>query len=140
MAESGAAGMLAEDKMGFGDANQRWSHDLVAEGVGQHAVLVDAGLVGKGVVAHDSLVWRGPEGDDLPQYLAGGIKYLKIEAVGDAVAVAANVEDGGDLFEGCVAGALPDAVDGAFDLTCAVLNRGEGVGDGEAQVRWEERR
>ncbi len=39
-----------------------------------------------------------------------------------------------DFFEGGIAGAFADAVDGAFDLAGAALNAGEGVGDGEAEV------
>src|SRR5690606_14931909 len=39
-----------------------------------------------------------------------------------------------DLLDGGVAGAFPDAVDGAFDLTGAAFDGGQGVGDGQAQV------
>ena len=119
MAQRGAAGVLAEDEMRFGDADQRRRHDLVAERVGQHAVLVNAGLVRKGVVADDGLVGRGLEGDDLAEHLAGGIKVFELDAGGDAVAVAAHVERGGNFFESGVAGALADAVDGALHLARA---------------------
>ncbi len=43
-------------------------------------------------------------------------------------------EDGGEFFERGVAGALADAVDGAFDLADAGFDGGDGVGDGEAEV------
>ncbi len=46
----------------------------------------------------------------------------------------ADGEDGGELFEGGVAGALADAVDGALDLADSGLDGGEGVGYGEAEV------
>ena len=39
-----------------------------------------------------------------------------------------------DLFERGVAGALADAVDGAFDLAGAGLHGGERVGDGQTQI------
>ncbi len=42
MAQGRAAGVLAEYEMSFGDADQPWRHDFVAERVGQHAVLVNA--------------------------------------------------------------------------------------------------
>ena len=48
--------------------------------------------------------------------------------------VAADGEDGGELFEGGVAGAFADAVDGALDLADAGFDGGDGVGDGEAEV------
>src|SRR5580698_11031325 len=120
--------------MCFGYAYQRRRHDFVAEWVGQHAVLVNAGLVREGVVADDGLVGRGLEGDDLAENLARWIKVGELDVGGDAVAVAADVEGGGDLFEGRVAGALADAVDGALDLACAILHSGQRVGDGQAEV------
>jgi len=88
-------------------------------------VLVNAGLVGKGVVADDGFVGRGLEGDDLAEDLAGGIEIFKLDAGRDSVAVAADVEGGGDLFESRVACALTDAVDGALYLACAVFDGGE---------------
>ncbi len=39
-----------------------------------------------------------------------------------------------DFFEGAVAGAFAQAVDGAFDLAGAFLEGGQAVGDGQAQV------
>jgi hypothetical protein len=39
-----------------------------------------------------------------------------------------------DLFERGVAGPLADAVDRAFDLARAVFDRGQAVGDRQAQV------
>jgi hypothetical protein len=39
-----------------------------------------------------------------------------------------------DFFQGGVAGAFADAVDGAFDLAGAVLDRGQRIGHGQAQV------
>ena len=66
--------------------------------------------------------------------LAGGIELVHLDVVGVGELVAADHEGGGDLFEGGVAGALADAVDGALDLARAALNAGEGVGDGHAEV------
>ena len=70
---------------------------------------------------------------------SASIWLVAIELVHDDVVrvgqlVAAHGEDGGDLFEGGVAGALADAVDGALDLADAGFDGGEGVGDGEAEV------
>ena len=70
MAEGGAAGVLAQDEMCMGDSDQRGSHDLVAERVGEHAVLMNSRLVSKSIGAHHCLVRRGLEGDDLAQYLS----------------------------------------------------------------------
>ena len=61
MPEGSAAGVFAEDEMGLGYANEGGGHDLVAEGVGQHAVLVDAGLVGKALSPTMALLGEGLE-------------------------------------------------------------------------------
>ena len=54
--------------------------------------------------------------------------------VRDAIAVAAHIECGGNFFESRVAGALADAVDGAFHLARTGVDGGQRVGDGEAEV------
>src|ERR1035441_658801 len=66
--------------------------------------------------------------------LAGGVKIFELDVGGDAEAVAADIEGGGDLFEGSIAGAFADAVDGALDLARAVGDGGQRVGNGQAQV------
>ena len=48
--------MFAHDDVGFGQAHVLGAHDLKGFGVFQHAVLVDAAFVGKGVLADDGLV------------------------------------------------------------------------------------
>ena len=68
--------MLAEDEIGVGYAYGRGRHDLVGEGVGHHAVLVDAGLVGEGVGADDGFVGRRAEADALGEQLAGGVELF----------------------------------------------------------------
>ena len=50
------AGMLAHDQVGAHQADVFRAHDLIGAGVLQHAVLVNAGLMLKGVHADDRLV------------------------------------------------------------------------------------
>ena len=97
-------------------------------------MLVDAGLVRKGVGADDGLVGRAAEADALGKQLAGGVEAIHADVVGVGEFVAADHEGGGDLFESGVAGAFADAVDGALDLTRAGLDTGDGVGDGHAEI------
>ena len=117
-----------------GDAYGGGRHDLVGEGVGHDAVLVDAGLVGEGVGSDDGLVGRAAEADELAEHLAGGVELGHDDVGGVGVAVAAGGDGGGDLFEGGVAGAFADAVDGALDLAGSAFDAGERVGDGHAEV------
>src|SRR5215211_2293143 len=56
VAEPGSARVLAKDETGPFPTNIRWVHDLVCRALFQHSVLVDAGLMGKRVGAHDGLV------------------------------------------------------------------------------------
>ena len=72
--EGAAAGVLAEDDVGGAGADAFGGHDLVGERVGEHAVLVDAGLVGEGVGADDGLVGGAAEADALGEDLAGGVE------------------------------------------------------------------
>ena len=48
--------------------------------------------------------------------------------------IAARLDRHDGFFEAGVAGALADAVDGAFDLPRAIGDAGEAVGDGETEV------
>ena len=59
--EEAAAAVFAKDEVGGGDADGFRGHDLVGEGVGHHAVLVDAGLVGERVGSDDGLVGGEPK-------------------------------------------------------------------------------
>ena len=43
-------------------------------------------------------------------------------------------DDHNDFFEGGVAGAFAEAIDGAFDLTGTASDTGDGVGRGQAEV------
>jgi hypothetical protein len=53
LANGVTAGVFAEDELGVARANGFGSHDLVGEGIGHHAVLVDARLVGEGITLYD---------------------------------------------------------------------------------------
>src|SRR5215204_7174055 len=59
------ARVLAEDDAVRRHADRLWRHDLVAERIREHAVLVYSGLVRKGVAPHDGLIRLYPEADDL---------------------------------------------------------------------------
>ncbi len=54
--QSVAAGVLAQDDVAVGQTDVLGMHDLVGGAFLQHPVLVDAGFVGEGILAHDRLV------------------------------------------------------------------------------------
>src|ERR1700722_20336778 len=126
--------MFSEDELGVARANGFGSHDLVSEGIGHHAALVDARLVSESVGSDDGLVGRAAKGDTLGEHLAGGVELAQDDVVGVEELVTANHEGGGDLFKGGVAGAFADAIDGALDLAGAAFDAGQGVGNGHTEV------
>ncbi len=50
------AGMFAQHQAGLGHAHRFGAHDLIGLVVLEHAVLVDAGFMGKGIGAHDGFI------------------------------------------------------------------------------------
>ena len=130
-----ASGVLAQHEPVAVQADRLRLHDLVGQLVLEHAVLVNAGLVCERVVADDRLVDRHRDAGDLRQKLAGRINLLADDVglhVGEHVLAGLDGHD--DFFHGRVAGPLADPVDRAFYLAGAVFDRGQRVGDGEAEV------
>ena len=134
VAQGVAAGVLAQDQVGLGDADLLGTHDLVGRALLEHAVLVDARLVGEGVAADDRLVALDGQAGDRRDHPADRVEPLGLDAGGQAVVVGPGLQRHDDLFERGVAGALADAVDRALDLPGAGLAGGQAVGDGQAQV------
>ena len=88
-------------------------------------------LVGEDVGAHDAL----PRGDGARR--GGGhvlAELAEARRVQAEVDVAQVLERHHDLFEGGVAGALAEAVDGGVHVGRAGLDAGQGVGRGHAEV------
>ena len=73
-----AAGVLAEHQGRARDADHLGPDDLVGEPVLQHAVLVDAGLVGEGVAADDRLVGLGKDAGQVGEQLAGAVDLPRL--------------------------------------------------------------
>ena len=95
---------------------------------------MDAGLMGKGVGAHDGLVVGNGLADGHGEQAAGRIELLGDDAVLQAVVVLAHAQGHGQLFKGGVAGAFADAADGHLGLAGPHAEGGQGVGHGQAQV------
>ena len=109
--------------------------DLVGRALGQHAVLVDAGLVGEGVAAHDGLVVLHRVAGEAADQPAGAGQLLGAHAGLDARELVGPDLDGHDhLLQGGVAGPLAQAVHAHLDLAGAGLHAGQRVGRGQAQV------
>ncbi|KAF5036469.1 hypothetical protein DSECCO2_574740 [anaerobic digester metagenome] len=129
-----AAGVLAEHDHRAFAADVFGRHDLVGAAVLQHAVLVDAGLVGKGVAPDDRRIGRYGLADDAGEAAARGENLLGDDARGQIIVVGPGDEAHDHLLQGGIAGALADAGEGHFGLARAGVQRGQGVGHAEAEV------
>ena len=128
------ARVLTQDEVGSGDADLLGAHDLVGGALLEHAVLVDACLVGERVAADDRLVPLDGQPGDRRDHPADRIEPLGLDAGGQAVVVEPRLQGHDDLFERGVAGTFADAVDRAFDLPGADLAGGQAVGHRQAEV------
>jgi hypothetical protein len=109
-------------------------HDLVGAFVLQHAVLVDARLVGKGIGPDDGLVGLDHHAGVAADHVAGAVDLLGDDVGVQVVDRLAGVDRHDRLFQAGVAGALADAIERDFDLPRAILHAGQRVGGGQPQV------
>ena len=123
--EAAQARVLAEHQPGAGGADRFGPHDFVGQLVLEHAVLVNAGFVRERIGADNRLVGRHRDADDRRQRVAGRHEALRVDAGAMGQGVGAHLQRHHDFFERGIAGALADAVDGAFDLARARLDGGE---------------
>ena len=126
--------MFAEDQRVSLDADAFRAHDLIGQGVVQHAVLMDAGLVGESVVADDRFVGRRRESGQVLHDAGGPVNLAGVQADLHAEVLAAGGQRHGDFLQCGVAGAFAETVDRAFHLVGAGHDGGDGIGGGHAEV------
>ena len=100
----------------------------------EHAVLMDTGLVRKGVGAHHRLVGLNRKARDARDQTRAVHDLCGIEAGLTVEQILTGAHRHHDLLERGVAGALAETVDGAFNLARTVAHGGERVGDRKPQV------
>ena len=143
--EGAAAAQLAKGDAVVGQTDRAGINDFVGEAVFEHAVLVDATLVSKGVGAHDRLIGLHRHAGEIAHQprglgdLLGAHARERFGALGgppqEGVEVAApHVQGHHQLLERGIASPLADAVDRALQLAGAVFHRLEEVGHRQAQV------
>ena len=134
VAQGGAAGVFPQRQGGAGEAHVFGAHDLEGLFVLQHAVLVDAAFMGKGVFADDGLVELHREAGH-GGHTAGDVHELGgVDAGAPGHDVVAHFQGHHNFFERGVACAFAQTVDGAFDLACAACDCGQRVGGRHAKV------
>ena len=80
------------------------THDLIGQEILQHAVLVDAGFVGKSVGANDGFIRLDDDAGVVTDQLAGPADLRSVDACGKVVNVRAGAQRHHHLFEGGIAG------------------------------------
>ena len=132
--ESMAAGVFAENQRVPLDADAFRAHDFIGQGIVQHAVLMDAGFVGEGVVADDRLVGRRRESGQVLDDAGGAVNLAGIQANLHAEMFAAGGQGHGDFLQRGVAGAFAETVDRAFHLVGAGHDGGDGIGGRHSEI------
>ena len=132
--QGGTPAVLAQHQVAHREAHVLGMHDLVGRAFLEHAVLVDAGLVGEGVLADNGFVPLHLDARNAGDEPAGGHEPPRVDAGFRVEMVMACAQGHDDFFERTVAGPLAQAVDGTFDLAGARFDGGQTIGHGHAQV------
>ena len=144
-AEGTAAGELAQGDAVVAQADGAGINDLVGETVLEHAILVNARFVGKGIGPHDRLIGLHRHAGEIRHQPRGFGDLLGVHrrewcgALGrtaqkGVVVAAAHMQRHHQLFERSIAGPLTDAIDGAFQLAGTIFDRLKKVGHRQAEV------
>ena len=133
--EGVAAGVLAEDDLAAGLADAPCVDDLVGRALGQHAVLVDARLVGERVATHDRLVVLDRVAGEPRDQPAGAGELLSAHTrLEPRELVGTGLDRHHDFLEGGVAGPLAQSVDAHLDLPRPRLHARQRVGHRQPEV------
>ena len=100
--------VFPEDDMGVGNPNRLRGHDLVGDLLLDQAVLVNPGLMGKGVCPDDRLVRLDVDARDLCQQSRGLVDILGPDSRPEIEKVLSGLDRHHDLFHGAVSGPLAD--------------------------------
>src|SRR4051812_20375941 len=128
------ARVFPQDQSRPGNPHHLGADDLVGQTVLEHAVLVNSGLVSKGVAAHDCLVWRWKDSGEVGQQLAGAVDLSGIDPALELERRPSHPAGHDQLLQRRVTRSLADAVDGALHLPGARLNGRKTVRHSEPEI------
>ncbi|PKL99946.1 MAG: hypothetical protein CVV17_08700, partial [Gammaproteobacteria bacterium HGW-Gammaproteobacteria-7] len=132
--QCGAATVAAQHHLRAIHADIFGTDDFVGVAMAQHAVLMDTRFVRERVGANDGLVALHLHASQTGEQARGRHQPAAIDTGVAAVHFRTHLERHYQFFQRAVAGALADAVDGAFHLHRAAFDRGQGVGHRHAQI------
>src|SRR6266536_2520099 len=126
--------MLAQHDAVGRHAHRLRRHDLVAERIAEHTMLVNAGLMGKSIASDNRLVRLHAETQRLREQFAGGVELRAVDAALVRIDVVADVYAHHDLFHRGIAGAFADSVHRALHLARPCSNRGQRISHRQAKI------
>ena len=97
-------------------------------------MLMYAGLVGKGIGAHNGLVpldLKASQGRNHPGSL---VNLASVNVGADMIMIGPNLQGHHDLLERTIAGPLAQAINGTLDLAGTGANGRKRIGNGQAQI------
>ena len=124
-AQRGAARVFAHDDICLGQTYVLWAHDLECLGVFEHTVLVDAALMGKGVLAHNRFVELHGKSAHACYAARDVHQFGAVDASLVGHDVVADLHGHHNFFECGVTCTLAQAVDCALNLARASLDSGQ---------------
>src|SRR5215469_7723970 len=116
--------MLSQNELRARSANRLRRHDLIAERVRKHAVLVNSSGMGERIVPNYWLIRLRSETDHSRKLLTRPVEQFCIDAGLIRQTITADAHDHHDFFESSIAGSFSDAVDRALHLACSCINAG----------------
>src|SRR5215467_12797407 len=126
--------MLAKHKFIGRNSDRLRRHDLITQWIAYHAVLMDAGFMCERVPAHNRFVWLDTKTNNAGKHLTGRINLARLDSSLEGETIRAHVDGHDDFFQRSVAGPLANAIDRAFNLPGAGIDRGQAVGDRQSEV------
>ena len=126
--------MLAHDQAGRGLTNRFRGHDFISLAVLQHAVLVNAAFMRKGILADNRLIVLNRKPGNGRDIAAGAGDMGRVDRGLIRQAISPHLERHDDFFQRGITGPLAQAIDGAFDLARTALDACQAIGHGQAQI------
>src|SRR3569833_184191 len=100
----------------------------------EHAMLMDACLMSKSILADDRLVARDRQARDARHQTRGWIQAARLDTGGDIEERLAGLQRHDNFLQRAVAGALADSIDRAFPLPGSRDDGGQAVRHRHAQI------
>ena len=111
--------MLAKDQPVTGKPHGLRCHNFIGHRIFQNTILMNPGLMGKGICPHNSLVRLHYNSGDHGGKSAGGMYLICADGGGQVHHILAGIEGHHHLFKGGVACPLTDTVYSNLCLACS---------------------